>query len=158
MLQIHQMIKLHLKCIVVQMQQHWRETQLQTGLRSPSYVWETLKMDNNGRPNHIEDALTSLHFGSWFSWTDSKNKIYANLILTDKIWDTSYTGNIHEEGMIDNPYSKPTEQELTDKLAEIQTTYDDRITKHTSDKTSANSKLKALGLTDDEIKAIKGIS
>ena len=115
-------------------------------------------MDNNGRPNHIEDALTSLHFGSWFSWTDSKNKIYANLILTDKIWNTSYTGKIYEEGMIDNPYSKPTEQELTDKLAEIQATYDDKIVKHTSDKTNANSKLKALGLTDDEIKAIKGIS
>ena len=61
--------------------------QVQTGLRSPSYDWGTRKMDNNGRPNHIEDALTSLHFGSWFSWTDSKNKIYANLILTDKIWN-----------------------------------------------------------------------
>jgi hypothetical protein len=131
--------------------------QVQTGLRSPSYDWGTRKMDNNGRPNHIEDALTSLHFGSWFSWTDSKNKIYANLILTDKIWNTSYTGKIYEEGMIDNPYSKPTEQELTDKLAEIQATYDDKIVKHTSDKTNANSKLKALGLTDDEIKAIKGI-
>ena len=128
--------------------------QVQTGLRSPSYDWGTRKMDNNGRPNHIEDALTSLHFGSWFSWTDSKNKIYANLILTDKIWNTSYTGKIYEEGMIDNPYSKPTEQELTDKLAEIQATYDDKIVKHTSDKTSGNNKLKALGLTDDEITAI----
>ena len=111
-------------------------------------------MDDNGRPNHIEDALTSLHSGSWFSWTDSKNKVHANLVLPAKIWDTSYAGNVHEEGTIDNPYSKPTEQELTDKLAEIQTAHDDRITKHASDKASANSKLKALGLTDDEILTI----
>jgi 5-bromo-4-chloroindolyl phosphate hydrolysis protein len=35
---------------------------------------------------------------------------------------------------------------------------DDAETKQASDKASGNAKLKALGLTDDEIKAIKGIS
>ena len=39
--------------------------------------------DNNGRPNHIEDALVSMHDGQWFGWTDSKNKIYTNLKLSD---------------------------------------------------------------------------
>ena len=36
-----------------------------------------------GRPNHIEDALVRLHDNQWFGWTDSKNKIYANLKLSD---------------------------------------------------------------------------
>ena len=37
----------------------------------------------DGRPDHIEDYVVSLKAGSWFNWTDSKNKIYANLIITD---------------------------------------------------------------------------
>ena len=81
-------------------------------------------MDDNGKPNHIEDALINLHSGTWFTWTDSKNKVYANLVLTDKIWDISYVGKIHEEGMIDNPHSKPTEKQCTDKLKELQDKWD----------------------------------
>ena len=102
------------------------------------------------RPDHIEDWLVKQHTGQWFGWTDHTNKIYANLILTPKM---GVDGT-----MVDNPHSKPTEQECTDGLAALQTAWDDRITKKTADKTSANNKLKALGLTDDEIKAIKGIS
>ena len=113
--------------------------------------------DNNGRPNHIEDYLVSLHNGSWYGWSDSKNKVYENLIIHPKIWNTSYTGKIHEEGMINNPYSKPTEQECTDGLLQLQTDFDNAQTKKATDKTNANKKLKDLGLTDDEIKAIKGI-
>ena len=37
------------------------------------------------RPNHIENALVTMHSGQWFTWTDSKNKIYINLRLTEKI-------------------------------------------------------------------------
>ena len=33
------------------------------------------------RPDHIENALAAMHTGQWFTWTDSKNKIYANLRL-----------------------------------------------------------------------------
>ena len=66
---------------------------------------ETHKMDNNGRPNHLEDYLVSFRTGQWFGWTDSKNKIYANMI-------------VHDGG------SKPTEQECTDGLAQLQTEYD----------------------------------
>ncbi len=93
---------------------------------------------NTGRPNHIEDYLVTVRTGQWFGWSDSKNKIYANLI-------------VHDGG------SKPTEQECIDGLAALQTEFDDAKTKEAADKTSANDKLKALGLTDDEIKAIKGI-
>ena len=92
-------------------------------------------MDNNGRADHIEDYLVRVRTGQWFGWSDSKNKVYANLI-------------VHDGG------SKPTEQECTDGLAALQTEFDDAKTKEAADKTSANNKLKALGLTDDEIKAI----
>jgi len=40
-------------------------------------------MDNNGRPNHIEDYLAQLHTGQWFGWSDVKKKVYANLIIHD---------------------------------------------------------------------------
>ena len=95
-------------------------------------------MDYNGRPDHIEDFLVKHRTGQWFGWSDSKNKIYANLI-------------VHDGG------SKPTEQECTDGLGALQTAHDDAKTKKETDKASANQKLKDLGLTDDEIKAIKGI-
>ena len=91
------------------------------------------------RPNHIEDYLVTVKTGQWFGWSDSKNKIYANLI-------------VHDGG------SKPTEQECTDGLTALQTVFDDAKTKKETDKDNANKKLKDLGLTDDEIKAIKGIS
>ena len=91
--------------------------------------------DNNERPNHIEDFLIKHRTGQWFGWSDSKNKVYANLIVHD--------GS-----------SKPTEQECTDGLVALQTAFDDNISKLATDKTSGNNKLKALGLTDDEIIAI----
>ena len=33
------------------------------------------------RPSHIEDVLVSLHLGQWFGWSDSKNKVYENLVI-----------------------------------------------------------------------------
>lgn len=106
-------------------------------------------MDINNRPDHIEDYLVSLHTGQWFGWADSKNKIYANLIIHSKVRDEN-------DNLIDNPHSKPTEKECTDGLAALQKTFDDAKTKKETDKTSAETKLKNLGLTDDEIKAFRG--
>ena len=74
-----------------------------------------------GRPDHIEDAIIRMHMGSWFYWTDSKNKIYANLRLHDKVW------NADGSAMIDNPVTQlPTETELNTKLTELQTAYDEK--------------------------------
>ena len=73
-------------------------------------------MDDKNRPNHIEDALTAIHTGQWFGWSDANNKIYANLILHAKC----YVDGVYK----DNPYSKPTEKECTDKLKELQDTWD----------------------------------
>ena len=63
-------------------------------------------MDRDGRYDHIEDVLIRLHSGQWFGWSDSKNKIYANLVIHDGSKD------------------KPTEKELTDALAKQQSDVD----------------------------------
>tara|TARA_R110001583_G_scaffold60339_2_gene179334 strand:+ start:305 stop:538 length:234 start_codon:yes stop_codon:yes gene_type:complete len=72
-----------------------------------------------GRPNHIEDALVQLNKGQWFGWTDSKNKIYANLKLSNKV---GVDANI-----VDNPVTElPTEEEVNTKLTELQTEWDNK--------------------------------
>ena len=74
-------------------------------------------MRKDGRPNHIEDALVVLHSKQWFTCTDSKNKIYANLRLTEKI---GVNGNL-----VDNPVTElPTEEEVNAKLKELQDAWD----------------------------------
>jgi len=72
--------------------------------------------DSNGRPNHIEDALIQMHTNCWFTWTDSKNKIYANLRLNPKI-------GVNNE-IVDNPHSLPTEEVVNAKLKEMQDAWD----------------------------------
>ena len=58
-----------------------------------------------GRADHIEDYLVTVRTGQWFGWSDSKNKVYANLIVLD--------GG-----------SKPTESDCTTGLAALQTAWD----------------------------------
>jgi len=58
-----------------------------------------------GRPDHIEDYLTKVRSGQWFGWSDSKNKIYANLI-------------VHDGG------SKPSESDCTAGLKALQDAWD----------------------------------
>ena len=57
------------------------------------------------RPTHIEDYLITVRTGQWFGWSDSKNKVYANLI-------------VHDGG------SKPTEKQCTDGLKALQDAWD----------------------------------
>ena len=59
----------------------------------------------DGRADHIADYLVTVRTGQWFGWSDSKNRIYANLI-------------VHDGG------SKPTEKECTDGLATMQAAWD----------------------------------
>ena len=74
-------------------------------------------MRDDGRPNHIEDALIRIHTGQWFTWSDSKNKTYANLRLAEKI---GVDGNI-----VDNPITElPTEEAVNEKLKELQDAWD----------------------------------
>ena len=74
-------------------------------------------MRSDGRPDHIEDALIVLHSKQWFTWTDSKNKIYANLRLTEKV---GIDGNL-----VDDPVTElPTESAVNAKLKELQDAWD----------------------------------
>ena len=58
-----------------------------------------------GRPTHIEDYLVKVRTGQWFGWSDSKNKVYANLI-------------VHDGG------SKPSELDCTNGLKALQDAWD----------------------------------
>ena len=49
---------------------------------------------NTGRPDHIEDYLVTVRIGQWFGWSNSKNKVYANLIVHDG-------GTKHTESAVD---------------------------------------------------------
>ena len=61
----------------------------------------------DGRADHIEDYLVTVRTGQWVGWSDSKNKIYANLI-------------VHDGG------SKPSESDCTSGLAALQAAWDER--------------------------------
>ena len=63
-------------------------------------------MNKQGRLNHIEDVLVRLHTGQWFGWSDSKNKVYANLVIHDDSKD------------------KPTKKSLEDELKRMQDEFD----------------------------------
>ena len=57
------------------------------------------------RPTHLEDFLVKHRKGQWFGWSNSSNKIYANLV-------------VHDGG------SKPTEKQCTDGLKALQDAWD----------------------------------
>ena len=61
----------------------------------------------DGRAEHIEDYLVTVRTGQWFGWSDSKNKIYANLI-------------VHDGG------SKRTETDCTNGLKALQDAWDEK--------------------------------
>ena len=58
-----------------------------------------------GRPDHIEDYLMRVREGQWFGWSDSKNKVYANLV-------------VHDGG------AKPSEADCTNGLKALQDSWD----------------------------------
>ena len=100
-------------------------------------------MDITNRPETLEDYLAQLHSGQWFGFQNlngnEANKTYANLIIHD------------------SSKTKPTEQECTDGLAQLQADYDQAITDKETKRASAKQKLQDLGLTVDEIKEAFGI-
>ena len=57
------------------------------------------------RPTHIEDYLVRVRKGQWFGWSDSKNKVYANLV-------------VHDGG------AKPSESDCTNGLKALQDAWD----------------------------------
>ena len=103
------------------------------------------------RPSTLEDAVVYYHTGSWFKWTDNKNKIYENLRLHDKVWNDGGTE------LIDNPITElPTEEELNAKLAELQTTWDEDILSYKTDRIENHTQVKdKLNMFHTEIETLK---
>ena len=92
-----------------------------------------------GKPNHIEDYLVTVRTGQWFGWSDSKNKVYANLVIHD------------------DSKSKPSESDCTTGLATMQSDFDTRRTNFINNQTSGKAKLKTgEALTDAEVEALFG--
>ena len=83
-------------------------------------------------------ALAKMHSGQWFGfkkdYTGSERMSYENIIVHD------------------SSIPKPTEAEVNAKIQELK----DAETQKETDKSSGKQKLKDLGLTDAEIKALTG--
>ena len=65
----------------------------------------------------LENYLVGLHTGAWFGWSDSKNKVYANLIIHPKI--SNQSGE-----MVNNTHSKPSESDCTAGVTTLQSDWD----------------------------------
>ena len=93
--------------------------------------------------DYLQDALQTFNGGNWYGWkkTDSD----GNKIPNDQRMQYQHIKIIKDGATI------PSEAEVNAKIQEIK----DGETKKINDKASANAKLKALGLTDDEIEALK---
>ena len=89
-------------------------------------------------------ALAQMHSGQWFGWRthdDSGNKIPNDQRMT------------YENILVhDSSITKPTEDEVNAKIQELKNFETDFLNKQSSGK----QKLKDLGLTDAEIKALTG--
>jgi hypothetical protein len=90
------------------------------------------------RPEHIENILVKLHSGQWFGWSDSKNKVYANLV-------------IHSAD------EKPTQVWLESELTLQQEAWDAEQIAKQAKRDSVKSKLEALGLTTEEVQEAFGL-
>ena len=90
------------------------------------------------RPEHIEDVLIFLHSGPWFGWSDTENRVYANLV-------------IHGD------QEKPTQEWLEEELTNQQEAWDAEQVSRQAKRDSAKSKLEALGLTTEEVQEAFGL-
>ena len=71
-----------------------------------------------------------------------------------KIRDNTYNNIV----WLDESVTQPSKANVNAEIIKIKEDEETNKNKLNTDKTNANNKLKALGLTDDEIKAIKGIA
>ena len=98
--------------------------------------------------DYLQDALHSFNLDTpnWYGWRthdDNGNKIPNDQRMC---WEHTI---VIKEGAI-----KPTKQELEDRIEQLKTEYEQRIIQEKARKESAIAKLKALGLTEEEVKSI----
>ncbi len=86
----------------------------------------------------LDFALSQMHSGQWFGWkkdwTGEHRMSYENIIVHD------------------SSITKPTEAEVNTKIQELK----DEDAQKETDASTGKQKLKDLGLTDAEIKALIG--
>jgi len=96
----------------------------------------------------LQKALHSFNTNTpnWYGWRthdDNGNKISSNQRMC---WEHTI---VIKEGAV-----KPTKQELEDRIEQLKTEYEQKIIQEKARKESAITKLKALGLTEEEVKSI----
>ncbi len=96
----------------------------------------------------LQIALHSFNLNTpnWYGWRthdDNGNKIPNDQRMC---WEHTI---VIKEGAI-----KPTKQELEDRIEQLKTEYEEKIAQEKARKDSAIAKLKALGLTEEEVKSI----
>ena len=85
------------------------------------------------RPKHYSEIVHQLHPGGWFYWADSKNKVYENLRLVEKVYDQeAYAKNPNGPlVMKPNPIKNlPSLDELNDQLLKSQKEWDDKFSSY----------------------------
>jgi len=93
--------------------------------------------------DYLQRALHTFNGGNWYGW--KKVDSDGNKIPNDQRMNYANIEVIKDGATI------PSEADVNAKIQELK----DAETKKINDKASANAKLKALGLTDDEIEALK---
>ena len=94
--------------------------------------------------NYLQKALHTFNGANWYGWKTHDDN--GNVIPNDQ--RMTYA-NIK---IIKDGATLPTEAEVNAKIQELK----DAETKKTTDAISGKTKLKNLGLSDDEIKALTG--
>jgi hypothetical protein len=94
--------------------------------------------------DYLQDALATFNSGSWYGW--KKEDDNGNVIPNSERMQYQYIKIIKDGARM------PSKAEVEAKIAEFE---QEEINK-TNAKTSAKSKLEALGLTTEEIKALIG--
>ena len=93
--------------------------------------------------DYLKRALQTFNGGDWYGW--KKEDSDGNKIPNSERMQYQHIKIIKDGATM------PSEADVNAKIQEIK----DAETKKINDKASANAKLKALGLTDDEIEALK---
>jgi len=102
--------------------------------------------------DYVQNALKALRPNTpdWYGW--ATHDAQGNKIPSDQrmCWEHAI---VIQEGV-----TKPTKAEFDAKLAELQSDYTAKLEAEEAAKASALSKLTALGLTAEEIKALLGVA
>ena len=98
--------------------------------------------------DYFQDALTTFNGGMWYGWKTHDDS--GNKIPNDQRMQYQHIKIIKEGATM------PSEADVNAKIQELKDADTAAETKNTNDKASGKTKLKNLGLTDDEIKALTG--